>query len=131
MPNLANITVKKYDGTTDIVFTGVNPAGGQDAPAILRSLTVGTATSHRPELRASVKNAGAKDRVVLTFKYPQIATNSTTGVTSVVDSVDGRLEFTVNRNTDQTIVDEAAAQFANLIDSALITQVMRERANLI
>lgn len=131
MPNLANITVKKNDAVTDIVFTGVNPAGGSDAPAILRSNTVGTAIAHRPELRVSVKNAGAKDRVVGTFKYPQIATNSTTGVTAVVGSVDGRFEFSVDKTTDQTVVDEAASQFANLFASALIKQVLKERANLI
>lgn len=131
MPNLANITVKKNDGLTDIVYTGVNPAGGADAPAILRSNTVGTAISHRPELRVSVKNAGAKDRVVGTYKYPQIATNSTTGVTSVIGSVDGRFELSVDKSTDQNVVNEAVAQFANLLSSALIKQTAQERANLI
>lgn len=131
MPNLANITVKKFDAVTDIVYTGVNPAGGTDAPAILRSNTVGTAIAHRPELRVSVKNAGSKDRVVATFKYPQIATNTTTGVTSVIDTVDGRLEFTVSKGTDQTVVNEAATQFMNLGASALIKQTLQERANLI
>lgn len=131
MPNLANITVKKNDAVTDIVWTGINPAGGQDAPAILRSNTVGTAVAHRPELRVSVKNAGSKDRVVGTFKYPQIATNSTTGVTSVVGTVDGKFEFSVDKSTDQTVVNEAAAQFVNLTASALIKQTLQERASLI
>lgn len=131
MPNLANITVKKNDAVTDIVYSGVNPAGGVDAPAILRSNTVGTAVAHRPELRVNVKNAGPMDRVVGTFKYPQIATNSTTGVTSVVGSVGGKFEFQVDKSTDQTVVNEAAAQFANLIASALIKQTLQERSNLI
>lgn len=131
MPNLANITVKKFDGVTDVTFTGVNPAGGVDAPAILRSNSVGTAIAHRPELRVSVKNAGPKDRVVGTFKFPQIATNSTTGITSVVDTVDGKFEFTVSKAVDQTTVNEAAAQFMNLGASALIKQTLAERANLI
>lgn len=131
MPNLANITVKKNDGTTDIVWSGVNPAGGADAPAILRSMTVGTALAHKPELRVNVKNAGPKDRVVGTYKYPQIATNSTTGVTSVVGTVDGKFEFSVDKSTDQAIVNEAAAQFVALQASALIKQTLQERANLI
>lgn len=131
MPQLANITVKKFDGTTDITFTAVNPAGGQDAPAILRSNTVGSAISHRPEIRVSVKNAGARDRVVGTFKYPQIATNSTTGVTTVIQTVDGKFEFSVDKGTDQTVVNEASAQFTNLAASALIKQTLAERGNLI
>lgn len=131
MPQLADITVKKFDNTTNIVFTGVNPAGGTDSPAILRSNTVGTAISHRPELRVSVKNAGPKDRVVGTFKYPQIATNSTTGVTAVVGTVDGKFEFSVDKSIDQTVVNEASAQFAHLIASSLLKTTMAERTNLI
>lgn len=131
MPNLANITVKKFDNTTDIVWTGVNPSGGNDAPAIIRSMTVGTAVSHKPEMRISVKNAGTKDRVVGTYKYPQIATNTTTGVTSVVGTVDGKFEFLVDKSTDQTVVNEAAAQFVHLQASALIKQTLVERSNLI
>lgn len=131
MPNLANITVKKFDNVTDILYTGVNPAGGQDAPAILRSQSVGTATAHRPEIRVSVKNAGARDRVVATFKYPQIATNSTNGVTTVIQTVDGKLEFSVDKGTDQTVVNEAASQFVNLASSLLFKQVLADRTNLI
>lgn len=131
MPNLANITVKKSDTVTDIVYTGVNPAGGIDAPAIFRSKTVGTAMSHQPELRVAVKPAGAKDRVVGTFKYPQIATNSTTGITSVVGTVDGKFEFLADKATDQAVINEAAAQFTNLLASALIKQTASERTSLI
>lgn len=131
MPIIAPITVKKTDNLTDIVYSAVNPAGGTDAPAIFRSLTVGTAIAHRPELRVHVKNAGAKDRVVATFRYPQIATNTTTGVTSVVGNVDGRFELTADRGTDQVVVNEAAAQFAHLLASPLIKQTAQERGNLI
>lgn len=131
MPNLAAITVKKFDALTDIVYTGVNPAGGQDAPAIFRSQSVGTAISHKPELRVSVKNAGPRDRVVGTFKYPQISTNTTSGVTSIVGTVDGKFEFSVDKGTDQTVVNEAASQMTNLFASVLIKQTLAERTNLI
>lgn len=131
MPQIAAITVKKFDDLTNIVYTAVNPAGGADAPAIMRSQSVGTAISHQPELRVNVKNVGAADRVVGTFKYPQIATNSTTGVTTIVGSVSGKFELVVDKSTDQNVVNEATAQLANLIASALIKQTMRERTNLI
>lgn len=131
MPQIADLTVKKYDEVTNIVYTVVNPAGGPDAPAIFRSLSVGTTVAHRPELRVNVKNAGPKDRVVGTYKYPQIATNSTTGVTTVIGTVDGKFEFLVDKNTDQTVVNEAAAQFANAMATALIKQVFRDRSNLV
>jgi hypothetical protein len=131
MPNLANITVKKFDAITDIVWTGVNAASGLDNPAIFRSNTVGSAVAHKPELRVNVKNNGVKDRVVATFKYPQIATNSTTGVTSVIGTVDGKFEFTADKATDQTVINEASAQFMNLLASALIKQAAAERTNIV
>lgn len=33
MPQMANITVKKADGTTDVVYTALTPAGGDNSPA--------------------------------------------------------------------------------------------------
>jgi len=131
MPNLANITVKKFDAVTNIVWTGVNAASGVDSPAIFRSKTVGSATAHQPEMRVTVKNNGTKDRVVVTYKYPQIATNSTTGVTSVIGTVDGKLEFTADKATDSTVVNEASAQFMNLLADALIKQTLADRTNIV
>lgn len=119
MPALANITVKKNDGTTDITYTGITPAGG-DSPAVWASQTVGTAQMHQPQLRLSAKTGQDRASVRGTFKYPEIATNTTTGVTSVVKNFDGDFNFRFDRSMKQTDVDEAVSQLANLIASALI-----------
>lgn len=128
MPNLANITVKKNDGTTDIVYTGVTPAGGQE-PAVWASQSVGTAQAHQPQLRLVAKPGPDKMSVRGTYKYPQIATNSTTGVTSVVTTFDGDFNIRFSRSMTQADVDEGVSQLANLIASALIKSCLKAGAS--
>ena len=43
MPSMASITVKKYDGTTDIVFDALSASGGDNSPAVWRQDTGATA----------------------------------------------------------------------------------------
>lgn len=42
MPTLANITIKKADGTTDVVYTAIAGAAGDNTPAMFRNETIGT-----------------------------------------------------------------------------------------
>lgn len=121
MPNLANITVKKSDGTTDIVYTGMQPSAGDGSPAIWRQ-TTNAYPSCQPELRVVAKQAkGKMGRSVRgTFVYPQAIVNSTTGVTSVLTTAYGDFTFVMDKNMSQTEIDEASAQFSNLLASALI-----------
>lgn len=128
MAILANITVKKFDGTTDIVYTGVDPQGGPQVPAAWRSQTVGSAQAHQPDLRVSAKlrnGSSSVKEVHGTYRYPQIATNSTTGVTSIVRQAGGSFTFNFDSAMSQADVNEAAHQFANLIASALVKEMMR------
>lgn len=124
MALLANITVKKFDGTTDITYTGIDPAGG-DVPALWRSQTVGNAQAHQPDLRVSSKKRGSLVDMKATYRYPQIATNSTTGVTSVQRYLSGSLSATYDMGMATADVNEAVAQFLNLCASALLKEMFR------
>lgn len=121
MPQMANITVKKNDGTTDITYTAMTPSGGDGVPAVWRATSVGSASAHHPELRLVSKeqSRGSKRHVRATYVYPETATNSTTGVTSVVDRAIGSADFTLPKGMAQVAINEFAAQFANLLASAL------------
>lgn len=48
MPTLSNITVKKNDGTTDVIYTGVAPSAGDKSPAVLRNNSLGSAAAFHP-----------------------------------------------------------------------------------
>lgn len=128
MPAIANITVKKNDGSTDIVWTGVQPSSGDGTPATFKSQTVGSALAHQPELRVSGRDGGKGVSRVMraTFRYPQIATNTTTGVTSVVGFANGTVEMTLPKSMASTDVNEAVSQLANLLASTLIKSSFKE-----
>lgn len=122
MPSIADITVKKNDGTTDIVYSARSPSSGDGVPAVWKSATVGTAQAHQPELRLSSREAkkGAGRALRVTYVYPQIATDSTTSLTSVVDRASFTLELTFPKGMASADVNEFVAQGINLLDSSLL-----------
>lgn len=128
MPQMADITVKKNDDTTNVVYTSKAPAAGDNTPAIWRNETVGTAAAHRPELRLSSKDGGdGKSRKMRsTFAWPQIATNSTTGIVSVVEKSSFATDFTLSKTMTQADINECVSQYANLLASALIKQCLKD-----
>lgn len=127
MAALSNITVLKNDAVTNIVWTGIVPASGT-APAVWKSLTVGSARAHQPELRLASRDAmGGGARMLRgTFVYPQVATDTTTGLTSVVSKISGNFEFMFPNLASNTDIQEASAQFSNLLGHALMKTYLRE-----
>lgn len=79
MPAIGNMTVKKADGTTDIIWTALSPSAGDKVPAIWRSQTVGSSVALRPEFRMwSFGNAGNTQRVIKTsLVYPVVQLDGT------------------------------------------------------
>lgn len=127
MPSMANITVKKNDGTTDIVWTAVCPSSGDGVPAIWRSETVGSAPAHYPALEMRTRYNGQKTarRVDFNFVYPQTATDSTTSLVSVVNRVPIQLSAAIPMNVPATVIAEAVSQAANLLASTLVKDAMK------
>lgn len=122
MPSMANITVKKNDGTTDIVWTAACPSSGDGVAAIWRSETVGTAPAHYPVFELKSRNNAQKTvrRMDVVAVYPQIATDSTTSLTSVVNRIPLTLSMAIPTGVPAATVNEAVSQFANLLASTLV-----------
>lgn len=127
MTTQTNVTVKKNDNTTDILYTGLLASAGDGAVAIYKSLTVGSASAHQPELRIAAREArkGAARSFRVTYKYPQIATDSTTGLVQVVDAVQMSEDLILPKGMPITDVNEAVSQFAHLMASAHIKAVIQ------
>jgi hypothetical protein len=117
---MANITVKKNDGTTDVVYTAVTPSAGDKSPAVWRNNTVGSAMSHRPDFRVSSRDSGpgTARRVEATYVYPTTAVG-TDGRVNVVDKAILTLSFVLPKGMPETDVNEAVSQSMNLLASAL------------
>lgn len=125
MPQAANITVKKNDGATDIVWTSVSPSAGDSSPARWESQTVGTAMAHRPTLTHISRDNGQKTarRHELTVTYPVVVTEN--GVPKVSDKLIIGVSAVVAKAAVSTDVNEAISQAVNLFASTLIKDSLK------
>lgn len=126
MPNLANITIKKADGTTDVVYTAVAAAAGT-SPALFRNNTVGTVQAERPTLLIAAKDNGTKTgrRVSVDFSWP-ITRQDSGGNKVVAGRMAGTASVLIPQNQDPTVIKEQAYQFGNLMASALVKASLDE-----
>lgn len=127
MPQLADITVKKADGTTDILWTGVVSSAGDRTASRHASKTVSSIPAFQPQM--SVKSEANGDasvrRVHVNIVYPYTVTDSGTNQTTKLGQASFRGEWSVSQEMPQTTVDEFAAQVANLVDSTLLVDVVK------
>lgn len=126
MPQAGNITVKKNDGTTDIVYTSVVASAGDKTPAIFRSNTVGTAVAQRPELKVMSRDNGplTARRVESAYVYPVLATG-TDGKVNVVDKIILNVTGVVPKTALDTDVNEAVSQCFNLHAAVLLKDTFK------
>lgn len=127
MPNMANVTVKKADGTTDVVYTQATPAAGDKSPAVWKNHTVGTTVAQRPTLTIMSADNGTRKarRIRSTYYWPKTRLDSGGNVI-----IQGGITFEVSALIPQdmtpTEIGEAVAQQANLQASALLKSVYVE-----
>lgn len=130
MPSMANITVKKADGTTDIVFDALNASGGDGFPAVWRQDT-GAPTAlpvgHRPTFTLASKWNGPKSARQLQFNmaFPYATQDSTTTVYSAKDRVVVSGVITLPQAIPSANLNEAVAQAMNLLASTLVKSSMQ------
>lgn len=128
MPTMASITVKKADGTTDIIYDSLTPSGGDNQPAVWRQDTgqpVGVPVGLRPRLHIGTKNNGPKTARVESIEYafPYAVQDSTTTLYSSKDQVVFKGTLTSPMAIPASVLKEAAYQFGNLMASALVKSV--------
>jgi len=127
MPSMANITVKAANGTTDVVYTAMAPSSGDGVPAVWRNEAGGSATAFKATLTLASKFNGPKTvrRLSGTFQLPQVATDSTTTLSTVVNTVPVNFSFALPIEVPQTIIDEAVHQCTNLLSSTLVRDALK------
>lgn len=124
MPQMANITIKKADGTTDIVYTGLSGAGGDGSPSMWRAGSTGAAM-HRPTLSVTTRWNGPKTarRVVMQFNYPEVV--SVSGVDTVANRLPIEITAPIPMGMSDAVIAEAIAQGANLFKAALLQEIFK------
>jgi len=127
MTSAADIVVKKADGSTDVTYTLLTPSSGDKSPAVWSSNSVGSAVAFRPSFSMQSRWNAAKNarRVDISMSYPQVATNSTTTVTSVVNKSPVTFSIALPSAMPQSDIDEVVAQFTNLLHSSLVVAALK------
>lgn len=117
MATATNLTVKKYDGATDVTYTIISGAPGDKLPAIWRNEAFATIAGNRPVFTMASKAVqnGKNARVSeMKLQYPELYTNSTTGITAVRMKDIASAAITIDLDAVDATHQEAVAQFLNL-----------------
>jgi len=117
MANIANVTVKKADGTTDIVYTAINGSSGDKGEAFWRQEDVTLPQGLRPTIKMSTSDNGSKTarKVHLEFLRPTAYTDSTTGLKKQALVNYGSADFLLSKDAVDAEIAEAVHQFTNFI----------------
>lgn len=126
MPSMANITVKKNDGTTDATYTAVVPSAGDKSPAVWRNNGMGTAPAHRTEysMVSSWNGPRTARKVTVKYMYP-ITAVGTDGKTNVVDRAWRTEEYIIPQTMPDADINEFVSQSANLGVSTLVKDCLK------
>lgn len=127
MPTMAAITVKKYDGTTDQIWTNVQAAAGDGSFAIWRNQSVGIAAAFQPEMRVKSRSNGdgSVRRVEGQIDWKQSATG-TDNITRKVNTGYFKFEAVCPQGMPTADNNEFSAQLPNLVGSALFKAMLKE-----
>lgn len=121
MSTIGNLSVKKTDGTTDIVWTAITGSAGDKVPALWRSNTVGANIAVRPDFRLSARSSGQSDAVVrrvqAEFFYPEFVTIDSQQ--KVVNKAWGSFSFNAPTAMADANRAEASYQFVNLLKAVI------------
>lgn len=120
MPNMANFTVKASNGTTDVVYVALTPSAGDTTPARWAVTSGASSANLRTSLEMKTRpNAKRNARVSeVLFKMPDV--RLVNGQDTVVGHCLLKAEAVIPNQVNISVIDEAVAQFANALKTALI-----------
>lgn len=129
MPTMANITIKKADGTTDVTFVAAAPSAGDSVPAIWRNNSASTIMGHRPRLSLLIRDNAAKNGRVFqgSVTFPHTFTDASSGKVTLLATTPIRFEGTLPAGVAVTDLKEAIYQASNLFASALVRVSLEEQ----
>lgn len=117
MANIANVTVKKADGTTDIVYTAVQGSSGYGSNALWRQEDASVPVALRPVLKMRFQPNGNNNamRPHFEYSYPHTYTDTTTGLKKQANIVLFSSDGLMPTEVPDAIMAEAVHQFTNLL----------------
>lgn len=123
MPSMADLTVKKNDGTTDIVFNALSASAGDTVPAQWRQDTGNTApTGLRPIVKMVAQDNGPRTarRVRVSGSFPFTYVDTPTSLVKSNDKCVFEFTAVLPGAIPQSALDEGISQFINVLGAALV-----------
>lgn len=128
MPTMADIVVKKADGTTNVTYVASVPSAGDKSPAVWFQNAFSGVQGFRPRFDMSTQNngQGTTRQARFTYAYPSLYTDSTTSLTKLLGKIafDGVCHLPKDLTTTEW--NEAWAQLGNLLCSTLVRSSVQE-----
>lgn len=125
MAKMADITVKKADGTTNAIYSQFSPSAGDSVAAIWRNNGVGSKVNQRPEFRLVASSPSQGKRTTkMTFVYPLLATVG--GVEQITDYVTVVTTVKISENATTADIAEGVIQGLNLVASSLAASAAKD-----
>lgn len=127
MPAMANITVKKNDGSTDIVYAALNPSGGDASQALWRAPSSIGSVNAKPEFVMSATWNGPKTarKPVAKLTFPYAFQDPVTGRITSTDKAIINIDAVIPVGMLDTDIAEAVSQATNLFASTLIKDCLK------
>jgi hypothetical protein len=125
MPQMANIVIKKADGSTDVTYTTAAPSAGDKSPAVWKNATVGTILAARPTFTLVMADNGTKKarRARSTFHWPKTRVD-TAGNVTVIGGASAESSHLIPQDMTPVEIGEYVAQYANLLACALVKSAL-------
>lgn len=128
MPSMADITVKKADGTTNVTYVAATPSAGDKSPAIWTQNAYSGIQGFRPrlEMQTQFNGPGTIRQARVKYNYPITYTDASTSLQKLLASVgfEGVVYLPKDIPTDSW--NEAFAQLGNLLSSTLVRGSVQE-----
>lgn len=120
MPQMANVTIKAANGSTDVVYVAKVPSAGDKTPARWSVDAANTVPAYRPQLEMVTRSNGPRNARIVEINLSYPVTGVVNGNEVKLGSVPVKVYATVPTNLPDTATKEPLYQIGNLLSSALI-----------
>lgn len=122
MTAIADITVKKYDDTTNITWSAIGGAGSDGSQALWRSNSATGYVGQKPKftLSASWNSPGTVRKLVGNISFPSVYTDTSTSLTAPLATMSLSFTIFVPQNVQATDLQEFSAQAVRLLSDTMV-----------
>lgn len=114
MATIADIIVKKADGTTNITYTAIAGSAGDKSPAMWRSDTSATMRSNRDVVSLTCQDNGPKTARRVSAKAVMPVARVVNTVETVTDKIIGDISIVVPNALTDAEINEKVEQLLNM-----------------